>query len=326
MGTVTAILHEDGRVGVRNVLSHRAAARVSAGGFTGDVAWGGNWFFLVADHGLDLSLTSIHKLTAAAIEAREAVRAAGYPEVDHIEFFAAPHDPVNHSRNFVLCPGAEYDRSPCGTGTSAKIACLAADGKLAPVKSGVRKASLERSSKEATRPPQAGSSPPSPAAPTSSRRRSCCLVRRIRSGGGLGVKRGDERVFQRRWTRIPADLRRSVPSVTKVPASAAICGYLRASALLFLFLISAANGQDPVFRNHLTPTWLPDQPPSGIASKPVPTPTNSFSSTRGPVPERPPPTSPRSVCPRQDRSGLPTLHRSPAKPPHRSFLRDPPRQ
>lgn len=132
VGTVTAILHEDGRVGVRNVLSHRAAARVSAGGFTGDVAWGGNWFFLVADHGLDLSLTSIHKLTAAAIEAREAVRAAGYPEVDHIEFFAAPHDPANHSRNFVLCPGAEYDRSPCGTGTSAKLACLAADGKLAP--------------------------------------------------------------------------------------------------------------------------------------------------------------------------------------------------
>lgn len=132
VGTVTAILHEDGRVGVRNVLSHRAAARVSAGGFTGDVAWGGNWFFLVADHGLDLSLTNIHKLTAAAIEARDAIHAAGYPEVDHIEFFAAPHDPANHSRNFVLCPGGEYDRSPCGTGTSAKLACLAADGKLAP--------------------------------------------------------------------------------------------------------------------------------------------------------------------------------------------------
>jgi proline racemase len=63
---------------------------------------------------------------------REAVRAAGYPEVDHVELFGQPHDTANHSRNFVLCPGGEYDRSPCGTGTSAKLACLAADGKLAP--------------------------------------------------------------------------------------------------------------------------------------------------------------------------------------------------
>lgn len=131
VGTVTAILHEDGRVSVRNVLSHRKAAAVSAGRFTGDVAWGGNWFFLVADHGLDLSLTNLQELTRSALEAREAIHAAGFPEVDHVEFFAAPHDSANHSRNFVLCPGGEYDRSPCGTGTSAKLACLAADGKLA---------------------------------------------------------------------------------------------------------------------------------------------------------------------------------------------------
>lgn len=132
VGTVTAVLHEDGRVGVRNVLSHRESASVTAGGFTGDIAWGGNWFFLVADHGLDLTLTNLHELTEAALEAREAVRAAGYPEVDHVEFFGPPRDSANHSRNFVLCPGGEYDRSPCGTGTSAKLACLAADGKLAP--------------------------------------------------------------------------------------------------------------------------------------------------------------------------------------------------
>lgn len=132
VGTVTSILHEDGRVGVRNVLSHRAAASVTAGDFTGDVAWGGNWFFLVSDHGIDLTLTNLHELTTAALEAREAVRAEGYPEVDHVEFFGPPRDPANHSRNFVLCPGGEYDRSPCGTGTSAKLACLAAAGKLAP--------------------------------------------------------------------------------------------------------------------------------------------------------------------------------------------------
>ena len=60
------------------------------------------------------------------------MNAAGYPEVDHVELFGPPSDPANHSRNFVLCPGGAYDRSPCGTGTSAKLACLAADGKLAP--------------------------------------------------------------------------------------------------------------------------------------------------------------------------------------------------
>jgi 4-hydroxyproline epimerase len=105
---------------------------VKAGGATGDVAWGGNWFFLVADHGLDLTLKNIPQLTQASLAMREAVRAAGYPEVDHVELFGPPQDAANHSRNFVLCPGGEYDRSPCGTGTSAKLACLAADGKLAP--------------------------------------------------------------------------------------------------------------------------------------------------------------------------------------------------
>jgi len=132
VGTVTALLHEDGRVSIRNVLSHRKAVSVTAGGYTGDVAWGGNWFFLVADHGQDLTLTNLHDLTRAAHEARKAIHAAGFPEVDHVEFIGPPSDPANHGRNFVLCPGGEYDRSPCGTGTSAKLACLAADGKLAP--------------------------------------------------------------------------------------------------------------------------------------------------------------------------------------------------
>jgi 4-hydroxyproline epimerase len=105
---------------------------VNAGGVTGDVAWGGNWFFLVADQGLDLTLPNVPQLTQASLAIREAVRVAGYPEVDHVELFAPPDDAANHSRNFVLCPGGEYDRSPCGTGTSAKLACLAADGKLSP--------------------------------------------------------------------------------------------------------------------------------------------------------------------------------------------------
>ena len=131
VGVVTVVLHENGRVSIRNVPSYRHAKAVKAGGVTGDVAWGGNWFFLVSDHGLDLTLKNVPQLTQASLAMREAVRAAGYPEVDHVELFGPPQDAANHSRNFVLCPGGEYDRSPCGTGTSAKLACLAADGKLA---------------------------------------------------------------------------------------------------------------------------------------------------------------------------------------------------
>ena len=131
VGIVTAMLHGDGRVSVRNVRSYRKAKAVRAGSVTGDVAWGGNWFFLVADHGLELARENIPSLTQAASQMREDIRVAGFPEVDHVELFAPSHDAANHSRNFVLCPGGEYDRSPCGTGTSAKLACLAADGKLA---------------------------------------------------------------------------------------------------------------------------------------------------------------------------------------------------
>ena len=130
VGVVTATLHDDGRVSVRNVPSHRKAKAVKAGGVTGDIAWGGNWFFLVSDHGLELKRENIPQLTAASLEIRDAVHALGFDEVDHIELFSEAHDAANNSRNFVLCPGGEYDRSPCGTGTSAKLACLAADGRL----------------------------------------------------------------------------------------------------------------------------------------------------------------------------------------------------
>ncbi len=134
VGIVTALLHEDGRVSIRNVPSYRKAKNVKAGDVTGDVAWGGNWFFLVSDHGLELTLQNLPRLTQTSLAIRQAVRDAGFPEVDHIELFGPPRDSANHSRNFVLCPGGEYDRSPCGTGTSAKLACLAADGKLTPGK------------------------------------------------------------------------------------------------------------------------------------------------------------------------------------------------
>jgi len=133
---VSATLHPGGEVSVANVPSSRARKALSVevpgiGAVTGDVAWGGNWFFLVADHGQDLSLANVDALTDYCWRTRRALNAAGFPDVDHVELFGAPVAREANSRNFVLCPGKAYDRSPCGTGTSAKLACLAADGKLA---------------------------------------------------------------------------------------------------------------------------------------------------------------------------------------------------
>jgi len=142
VGDVTATLHPDGRVTVRNVPSyrHRAGVTVAVPGYgpvTGDVAWGGNWFFLVAGHGEALHVGNVERLTDLAWRVRQALEAAGVTGanggvIDHVEFTGPPADPANHGRNFVLCPGKAYDRSPCGTGTSAKLACLVADGKLKP--------------------------------------------------------------------------------------------------------------------------------------------------------------------------------------------------
>jgi 4-hydroxyproline epimerase len=136
VGIVTATLHADGTVSVRNVPSYRKAKRVAVqvpelGTVTGDVAWGGNWFFLVENQQWPLEISSVERLTEITWKIRQAVNAHGFPEVDHVELFGPPKDPRANSRNFVLCPGKAYDRSPCGTGTSAKLACLFADGKLA---------------------------------------------------------------------------------------------------------------------------------------------------------------------------------------------------
>ncbi|MCC7485736.1 MAG: proline racemase family protein [Burkholderiales bacterium] len=136
VGVVRATLHEDGEVSVVNVASWRARARhvvevPGHGPLGGDVAWGGNWFFLVAAHGQSLAAASAGALTEFCLRVRRAVNEQGCPGVDHVELFGPPTLPRAHSRNFVLCPGGAYDRSPCGTGTSAKLACLAADGTLA---------------------------------------------------------------------------------------------------------------------------------------------------------------------------------------------------
>ncbi|WP_044042722.1 4-hydroxyproline epimerase [Caballeronia insecticola] len=142
VGPVDATLNANGSVSVRNVPAyrHRRAVTVDVPGhgpLAGDVAWGGNWFFLVADHGRELTPAHLGALTAFTEAIRDALHAqgitgAGGAYIDHIELFADSPVAGIDSRNFVLCPGSAYDRSPCGTGTSAKLACLAADGVLEP--------------------------------------------------------------------------------------------------------------------------------------------------------------------------------------------------
>jgi 4-hydroxyproline epimerase len=140
VGTVTAILHDDGQVTVNNVASYRSAANIAVnvpgyGEVRGDVAWGGNWFFLVHDHAMKLTLQNIDPMTTFTWAIRQALRdhsitGADGREIDHVELYGPSDLAGVDSKNFVLCPGKAYDRSPCGTGTSAKLACLYADGKI----------------------------------------------------------------------------------------------------------------------------------------------------------------------------------------------------
>ncbi len=140
VGTVSAVLHESSAVTVNNVASYRSAANIAVdvpryGQVHGDVAWGGNWFFLVHNHSMELTLRSVDELTAFTWAIRNALRDTGIAgddgkEIDHVELFGPSQLPGVDSKNFVLCPGKAYDRSPCGTGTSAKLACLYADGKI----------------------------------------------------------------------------------------------------------------------------------------------------------------------------------------------------
>ena len=141
VGVVDVQLHDRSRVTVSNVPSYRLArdVRVSVPGHgevSGEVAWGGNWFFLVKTPGLEIVPSNIDRLAAFARDVRRSlaardIRGANRAEIDHVEVFAPLAD-AKGSRNFVLCPGDAYDRSPCGTGTSAKLACLHANGELRP--------------------------------------------------------------------------------------------------------------------------------------------------------------------------------------------------
>jgi proline racemase len=142
VGTVSAELEADGFVTIENVPSYCHARDVGVevpglGRVTGDVAWGGNWFFLTELPALPIELSNVAALTDATSRILSALRSAGVTGrdgalIDHVELFGPPRRPDADARSFVLCPGLAYDRSPCGTGTSAKMAGLAARGRLAP--------------------------------------------------------------------------------------------------------------------------------------------------------------------------------------------------
>jgi len=136
-GYIAAVLGADGEVTFDNVPSYRKHHELELylpgiGNVPCDIAWGGNWFCLIEQHEQKLELANVAQLTGYCLRIRQAVSDSGFPEVDHVELFGPSAKPGVSSKSFVLCPGGAYDRSPCGTGTSAKLACLAADNKLAP--------------------------------------------------------------------------------------------------------------------------------------------------------------------------------------------------
>lgn len=142
VGTVGAELHDDGGVTIENVPARCVATDVAVevqgiGAIRGDIAWGGNWFFITSVSAIPLELSELPALIDVTTRIKRAIAAAGFTgeagaEIDHIELVGPPRRSDADSRNFVLCPGLAYDRSPCGTGTSAKLAAMAARGALQP--------------------------------------------------------------------------------------------------------------------------------------------------------------------------------------------------
>lgn len=141
VGTVSAELAADGTVTIENVPAyvHARDVRVDVPGYgrvEGDVAWGGNWFFITHADQVPVEMARVGDLTRFTLAIQDALRANGLTganggDIDHIEISAPAGRADADCRNYVLCSGGEYDRSPCGTGTSAKMATLHARGELA---------------------------------------------------------------------------------------------------------------------------------------------------------------------------------------------------
>ncbi|MGI9177053.1 MAG: proline racemase family protein, partial [Pirellulales bacterium] len=103
---------------------------------TGDVATSGLWFYLCRDHGIAVTPAEIPRLTDLAWTIRRGLEARGITGdggeiIDHIVLLGPPSTSGNDGKAFVLCPDGAFDRSPCGTGTSALVGCLHEDGLLA---------------------------------------------------------------------------------------------------------------------------------------------------------------------------------------------------
>ena len=138
VGSVSAELSRDGSVTIQNVPArcHALDAPVKVpelGVVTGDVAYGGNWFF-ITHLDLPLELSNVGELTRITQSVQDAIDEQGTADdvpIDHIELSGPARRADADARNFVLCSGGEYDRSPCGTGTSAVMATLHARGRLA---------------------------------------------------------------------------------------------------------------------------------------------------------------------------------------------------
>ena len=138
VGVVEVALHSDHEASITNVESYRLHKDVTVevdglGAVKGDIAYGGNWFFLSRDLPCALDYANLRHLNDATLRIRAALEAQGWTGscgawIDHI-ILLGPSDTAD-ARNYVLCPGGSHDRSPCGTGSSALLACMAADGQL----------------------------------------------------------------------------------------------------------------------------------------------------------------------------------------------------
>ena len=120
----------------RRIAKSLALACDDGSRVTGDVATSGLWFFICRDHGLAVEPAAIPALTERAWSIRRALEARGITGdggevIDHVVLLGPPREPGNDGRAFVLCPDGAFDRSPCGTGTSALVGCLLDDGMLA---------------------------------------------------------------------------------------------------------------------------------------------------------------------------------------------------
>lgn len=140
VGVVTVDLLGPNEASITNIESYRLRKDVvlsvdGLGTITGDIAWGGNWFFITRNLPCALKQSEIPRLLDATQRIRRALWDQGWTGeggawIDHI-ILLGPTDRAD-ARNFVLCPSGSYDRSPCGTGSSALLACLAEDGALRP--------------------------------------------------------------------------------------------------------------------------------------------------------------------------------------------------